>query len=65
MPYHMCTKDFLKRVLKDEKKLLKMTDVKFVNVPSFDEISVKALYNKVISNPDVAIYFPTKYPKGM
>ena len=61
----MCTKDFLKQVLKDEKKLLKMSDVKFVNVPSFDEISVRALYDRVVSNPDIAIYFPSKFPKGM
>ena len=40
MPYHMCTKDFLKQVLKGEKNMLKMNEVRFVNVPSFDEISV-------------------------
>ena len=41
-PSHMITKEFLKEVLTGEKKLLKMRDVKFVNVPAYDEIGVKA-----------------------
>ena len=42
-----------------------MSEVRFVNVPSFDEISVKALYKQVVSDPKIAEYFPSKYPKGM
>ena len=35
MPYKMVTKDFLKAVLKGEKKLKKINEVKFINVPPF------------------------------
>ena len=63
-PYEMITKDHMKSVLAGEKSFLKMNQVKFCNPPSYDEIGVKALYDKVISYPEVKIYFPDKYPKG-
>ena len=63
-PYEMITKDFLREVLKEDKALLKMQNVKFVNVPAYDEIGVKALYEKAVKMPHMARYFPTKYPKG-
>ena len=44
----MVTKGYLKSVLKEDKDFLKMEEVKFCNVPAFDEIGVKALYNKVV-----------------
>ena len=40
----MFNKDFLKQVLTEEKLLYEMKDVKFVNVPQFDELSVKQLW---------------------
>ena len=60
----MVTKDFLKMVLREEKDLLKMDEVRFCNPPAFDEIGVKALYDKVMAMPNMAKYFPSKYPKG-
>ena len=36
----MINKDFLKEVFTEKKKLLKLNDVKRVNVPLFDELSV-------------------------
>ena len=47
LPYKMVTKDFLKDVLQGKKKLLKMAEVRFINAPLFDEISVKRLYQDV------------------
>ena len=47
----MVTKDFLKQVLTEEKKLLKMKEVNFCNPPAYDEIGVKALYDKVKTLP--------------
>ena len=41
----MFTKDFAKEVFKGTKKLLKMSEVKFVNVIRYDELSVKGLYD--------------------
>ena len=40
----MVNKDFLKQVFRDEKKLLPLTDVKYVNVPQYDELSVKKFW---------------------
>ena len=41
-----------------------MTEVKFCNVPAFYEISVKALYKKIIMLPHMARLFPDVFPKG-
>jgi hypothetical protein len=37
----MVNKDFLKQILREEKKLLKMSEVKMVCMPKYDELSVK------------------------
>ena len=39
-PEYMINKDFLKEVLAEEKDLLELKDVKWINVPLFDELSV-------------------------
>ena len=41
-----------------------MTEVRFCNPPAFDEIGVRALYDKVLKLPGMAQYFPDKLPKG-
>ena len=64
MPYKMVTKDFLKDVLQGKKKLLKMSEVNFINPPLFDEISVKRLYDDVSKLPLIKDYFPDQLPKG-
>lgn len=51
MPYHMVNKDFFRAMLKGEKKLLKMKDVRFINAPSFDETGVKNIYHRAIERP--------------
>ena len=63
-PYVMVTKDHLKHILAGRKKLLKMSEVKFCNVPTYDELSVKGLYGKIMKEPDMAELFPDRYPKG-
>ena len=40
-PIGNVTKDFLRDVFRDEKKLMKMADVKTVNVPLYQEINVQ------------------------
>ena len=64
LPYHQVTKDFLKDVIQGNKNLLKMSEVNFVNVPAFDEIGVKHLYDQVIAKEGMAQYFPTNFPKN-
>ena len=63
-PYDLVTKDFLKDVFCEKKDLLKMNEVHFCNPPAYDEIGVKALYDKVIKQPNMAKFFPDKLPKG-
>jgi hypothetical protein len=65
LPYKMVTKDHLKEVLQGKKKFLKMGEVKFCNPPAYDEIGVKALYEKVRLRAGMKDYFPEKFPKGM
>ena len=60
----MINKDFLKQVFANEKKLLKMSMLRSVNVPKFDEVSVKKIWPMIKEDPDVLIYFPDEYPKG-
>ena len=57
------TKDFLKDVLQGKRKLLKMNEVRFINVPAFNEIAVKYLYDDVVQQNEMMVYFPKKFPK--
>ena len=43
----MFNKDFLKLVFANKKRLLKLQDLRSVNVFKYDELSVKNLYPKV------------------
>jgi hypothetical protein len=60
----MVTKDHLKLVLSGDKKFLKIQDVRFCNPPTFDEVSVTSLYDRVIRQKGMAELFPDKFPKG-
>ena len=40
----MINKDFIKQVLGGKKRLLKMTDLRPIHAPAYDEVSVKRLY---------------------
>jgi hypothetical protein len=60
----MVTSEFLKEVLKDVKKLLKMSIVRRCNPPHYDEISVTKLYDVCMKMPGMSQYFPDNYPKG-
>jgi len=40
LPMDYYTKDYLKQILKEEKALLSLSDVKQVAVPKYDELSV-------------------------
>ena len=56
------TKDHIKSVLTGNKKFLKMGEVRFCNPPAYDEIGVKSLYERVVSQPELKPYFPDKFP---
>ena len=46
-PEKMINKDFLKQVFSEEKKLLEISNVKFINVPHYDELSVKRFWPRM------------------
>ena len=64
MPYDMLTKDMIKQVIAGQKKLLKLSNVKFISAPKYDEISVKNLYNNLLELEGMKKYFPDRYSKG-
>jgi hypothetical protein len=63
-PEYMLNKDFLKEVFENRKKLLKLNEVIRVNVPKYDELSVKQLWPHLKEDLDFMQYFPSKLPKG-
>ena len=60
----MLNKGWMKEIFAGRKKLFKRIKVDFIDVPKYDEISVKALYDKLITFEGMSFYFPVKYPKG-
>jgi hypothetical protein len=40
----MVNRDYLKAILSGEKQFLPLSDVKMVNVPAYDELSVKEIW---------------------
>ena len=60
----MMNKDFLKDVLADKKRLIPLKDVIFVNVPKYDELSVKTVYPLIQKDKELMAFFPDKLPKG-
>ena len=63
-PSTSANRDFLRKVFKGEKKLLKVSECRFVNVPKFDELSVRNIFPKFKSDPDVMQYLQDNYPKN-
>ena len=57
-------KDFLKLVLSGRKKLLKLSEVKRVHVPFYDELSVAHMMKDMANDAMFMMYLPDKLPKG-
>jgi len=57
-PPEFITKDFLKLVLVEEKSLLHIKDVRYVNMPRYNELAVGKIMPEVQKIPEVMIYFP-------
>ena len=58
------TKEWLKAILIGKKRLLKLSELKTVNVGNFQEVSVKHLYDDFSKREDLTTYFPDTIPKG-
>lgn len=57
-PAKMINKDFLKQVLTDSKKLLSLSEIKHVNVPHYEELSVKKFHPILSEDKNFASYMP-------
>ena len=54
----------MKAIFAGTKKLMKLKEIKFIQAPKYDEISVKNLYVRFIGLDGMKDYFPDKYAKG-
>ena len=57
----MVNKDFLKLVLTEEKALLQLDQVKYVNVPHYDELSVKKFWPILREDDTFMKYMPNQH----
>ena len=57
-------KDFLKEIFINEKRLLKLDEVKRICVPLYDELSVVKLWPMMRNDEKFMRFFPSKMPKG-
>ena len=48
----------------EEKELIPIEHVKFINVPMYDELSAKRLWPEMQNSLDFMKFFPDKLPKG-
>ena len=55
-PIQHVNKDFLKAVFSEEKALMKKEDVAHVEVPFYDELSVKALWPQFVGDKEFCKY---------
>ena len=60
----MLNKDFLKEVFIEEKQLLRLNQVKWINAPLYDELSVINLWPMMKDDEDFQRFFPSKMAKG-
>ena len=61
-PESLVNKDFLKDVLAGKKQLMKKSEIDPIQVPHYDELSVKELYPMFSKDAEMMCYFPDKYP---
>ena len=54
----MINKDFLRKILTEEKKLLTLAEKREINVPKYDELGVGALYPEFRNDARFMAYFP-------
>ena len=63
-PTGTINKDFLKQILAEEKQLLKKSEMVFIQVPHYEELSVKALWPQVAGDEEISKYFPDQFAVG-
>ena len=61
-PTKMLNRDFMKQLLAEQKKLLELRQVVHVNVPHYDELSVKKFWPLMQQDPAFMQYMPDPTP---
>lgn len=64
MPKSQVNKDYLKELFLEQKSLLKLSDVRSIKVPKFDELSVKNLFDRFKEDETIMKYMPNKTADG-
>ena len=64
-PSNHVNKEFFKTLLRGEKKVFKVTDVKPIIVPKLDELSVKNMQKQIENDLNIREYFPEYYYKQL
>ena len=57
-PENQVNKDFLRDVFADRKSLFLKSEIKFIDVPQYDELSVKNLWAEFKVDKALMQYFP-------
>ena len=60
----MMNKDYLRQIFSEEKQLIKLSDIKWINVPRYDELSVENLEKHFINDLRFRRFMPERLPKG-
>ena len=63
-PQGQVTKDFLKQVFAEEKQLLRKAAIKAVEVPRYDELSVKKLWPSMSKDAKLMQFFPNDFAES-
>ena len=63
-PKKKVTKDFLKEVFAGKKHLIPMAQVRPIEVPKYDELSVVSLISEVVKEKEFAKFFPEQRTKA-
>ena len=63
-PKTQVNKDFLKQVFTDEKLLLKKKNVDYIDVPKYDELSVKNLWPSLAKDKKFVVFFPDNWAES-
>ena len=60
-PQSQLNKDFIKEMLRGDKKVFKITEVNYIKVPKLPEISVKLVLNMLQKDRELAMYYPSDF----
>ena len=63
-PPSVMNKDFMKQVLREDKKLLPLKNLKCVNIGNHPELALKKMYKEFSVRPALKPYLPDSYPVG-